>query len=55
MKTKSRHLFLTLALLALSTLNLQLSTAHAQGSAFSYQGRLNDGGSPTNHPGSVKK
>ena len=32
MKTKSRHLILTLALLALSTLNSQLSTAFAQGS-----------------------
>ena len=31
----------------LSTLNLQLST-HAQGTAFTYQGRLNDNGSPAN-------
>jgi trimeric autotransporter adhesin len=36
----------TLALLACSTLNYQLSTAFAQGTAFTYQGRLNDGGSP---------
>jgi hypothetical protein len=32
--------------LALLSLNPQLSTAHAQGTAFTYQGRLNDGGSP---------
>ena len=40
MKTELHHLFLTLALLALSTLNSQLSTAFAQGTAFTYQGRL---------------
>ena len=28
------------------TISLQLSTAHAQGTAFTYQGRLNSGGSP---------
>ena len=44
MKTKSS--FIALALLALSTLNSQLSTAHAQGTAFSYQGRLVSGGAP---------
>ena len=38
--------FLTLALLA--TLNAQLSTLHAQGTAFTYQGRLNDNGSAAN-------
>jgi len=48
MKTKSRHLFLTLALLSLSTLNSQLSTAFAQGTAFSYQGRLDGGGTLAN-------
>jgi len=36
-----------LMLAALSTLNLQPSTAHAQGTAFTYQGRLNAGGNPT--------
>ncbi len=36
----------SIALLALSTLNPQLSTVFAQGTAFTYQGRLNDGGSP---------
>jgi hypothetical protein len=39
MKTKLNFLFITLALLALSSLNSQLSTAHAQGTtAFTYQG-----------------
>jgi hypothetical protein len=33
---------------ALLIFNLQLSTAFAQGTAFSYQGRLNDGGQPAN-------
>src|ERR1043166_5305932 len=33
-------------LAVLSTLNPQLSTLHAQTTAFSYQGRLNDSGSP---------
>jgi len=37
-----------LALLALSNLIPQLSTAHAQGTAFNYQGRLNDGGNSAN-------
>jgi hypothetical protein len=35
-----------LALLALSTFNSQLSTASAQGTAFTYQGRLQNNGSP---------
>src|SRR5260221_5973427 len=35
-------------LLLFSTLNPQLSTALAQGTAFTYQGRLNDGASPAN-------
>ena len=36
-----------LALLSLlSTINYPLSTLHALGTAFTYQGRLNDGGSP---------
>jgi hypothetical protein len=41
-----RHLLVVLVLL--STLNLQLSTVFAQGTAFTYQGRLNDGGAPAN-------
>src|SRR5580704_10607372 len=32
----------------LSTLNSQVSTAFAQGTAFTYQGRLNNNGSPAN-------
>jgi hypothetical protein len=36
------------AVLLLSTLNHQLSTAFAQGTAFTYQGRLNDNGNPAN-------
>ncbi len=43
MKIKLVSLFGTLVLLV--TLNLQPSTTFAQGTAFSYQGRLNDGGS----------
>jgi hypothetical protein len=35
-------------LLLLSTLNLQLSTIFAQGTAFTYQGRLIENGSPAN-------
>src|SRR5882724_1761757 len=38
----------TALLLLLSTLNFQPSIASAQGTAFSYQGRLNDGASPAN-------
>src|ERR1035438_8536819 len=41
MKNKTLNLLLALSLL--STLNYPLSTAHAQGTAFAYQGRLNDG------------
>src|SRR6516164_5486742 len=33
-------------LLALLTLNTQLSTAFAQGTAFTYQGKLDSGGAP---------
>src|ERR1017187_5836817 len=49
MKTKLHrfyYLFITLALL--SALNVQLSTAFAQGTVFSYQGRLYDGANPAN-------
>ena len=35
-----------LMLLALSTFNPQLSTAFAQGTAFTYQGQLQNNGSP---------
>ena len=37
-----------LSLLSLSTLNPQFTTVFAQGSAFSYQGRLNDHTNPAN-------
>jgi hypothetical protein len=43
MKRKLHHLFLTLALLVGATTQL-----FAQGTAFTYQGRLNDGGNPAN-------
>ncbi len=46
MKSKLAATLLTLALL--SILNLQFSTADAQGTAFTYQGRLNVGGNPAN-------
>src|SRR5690349_1351734 len=42
MKLRIYAAFITLSLL--STLNPQLSTVFAQGTAFTYQGRLNDGG-----------
>ena len=43
---KTKIIFNALALLALSTVNPQLSTAFAQGTAFTYQGQLNNSGSP---------
>ena len=55
MKTRAHHLFTRrsgvscaawVMLALLSTLNFQLSTAHAQGTAFTYQGRLNNGTNP---------
>ena len=39
---------IALALLGFSTINSQLSTAIAQGTAFTYQGRLNANGAPAN-------
>jgi hypothetical protein len=48
MKTKLHRPLIASALLALSTFNLPLSTAQAQGTAFMYQGRLNDGAGPAN-------
>ncbi len=48
MKTKVTFLKRVALLLLLSTLNPQLPTAHAQGTAFTYQGRLNDGATPAN-------
>src|SRR5208282_672152 len=46
MKNHVQNLFVALALLALSTLNTQLSTAFAQGTAFTYQGQLQNNGNP---------
>jgi len=46
MKNQSRWIHIALALLTLSTINFQLSTLHAQGTAFTYQGRLNNGTNP---------
>jgi len=48
MKTHPPHLLGALALLALTTFNQQISTAHAQGTAFTYQGQLVDNGGPAN-------
>ncbi len=43
---KTQNLFITLVLAL--TFNLQFSTAHAQNTLFTYQGRLMDGGQPAN-------
>jgi hypothetical protein len=48
MKTYISKTIVALALLALSTLTSQLSTAFAQGTAFTYQGQLQDNGTPAN-------
>ena len=48
MKTQCYKLILVPALLLLSTLNPQFSTVFAQGTAFTYQGRLFDGNGPAN-------
>jgi len=48
MKTKLTLRRFALSALLLSTLNVQLSTSFAQGTAFTYQGRLNDGANPAN-------
>ena len=46
MRTQTSKLIGLLVLLALETLHLQLSTAFAQGTAFTYQGRLDANGGP---------
>jgi hypothetical protein len=48
MKNKLTRVFVALALLALSTLNSQLSSARAQGTAFTYQGHLVSGANAAN-------
>ncbi len=45
---KNSAFLVPVALALFLTLNLQPSTAHAQGTAFTYQGRLDDGGAPAN-------
>ncbi|MGD1084789.1 MAG: hypothetical protein ABSA47_08590, partial [Verrucomicrobiota bacterium] len=48
MKSKFHNTIIALALLALCTLNSELSTLKAQGTAFTYQGQLQNNGSPAN-------
>jgi hypothetical protein len=48
MKMISRPSFVALAMLALGTLPCTLSTAQAQGTAFTYQGQLSSGTNPAN-------
>src|SRR5437762_2316356 len=48
MKPKNSAIKVILTAMVLSTLNSQLSTAFAQGTAFTYQGRLNDGANLAN-------
>jgi hypothetical protein len=48
MKIKPTVTFIALALLTLSTLNSQFATCFAQGTAFTYQGRLNGTNGPVN-------
>lgn len=49
MKTRARPVLSALAILGLLfTINSQLSTLRAQGTAFMYQGKLDSGGSPAN-------
>ena len=48
MKALTRYILIALALLAFSIFNLPFSPAHAQGTAFTYQGRLNNGSGPAN-------
>lgn len=48
MKTKLNYSLFALVLLTFSIIGLQPFTTHAQGTAFTYQGRLNDGSAPAN-------
>ena len=48
MKALTRYVLVALALLAFSIFNLPFSPAHGQGTAFTYQGRLNNGSGPAN-------
>ena len=55
---KKNHIFsgwlMLLALAALATFNLQPSTASAQSTVFTYQGRVLDNGTNFNGPGEFK-
>jgi hypothetical protein len=46
MKSKLHNSLIVLALLALFTLNSEVSTARAQGTAFTYSGQIKVNGSP---------
>ena len=46
MKNRVQTLSVAVVLLSLLTLDVPLSILHAQGTAFTYQGRLNNGGDP---------
>jgi hypothetical protein len=48
MKSKFNHIIVALTFMALCTLHSALSTAEAQGTAFTYEGQLNSSGSPAN-------
>jgi uncharacterized coiled-coil protein SlyX len=48
MINQTKYLSIALAMLALVTINQQFSTAHAQGTGFTYQGRLNNSSGPAN-------
>jgi hypothetical protein len=54
MKTKLHYFFMVSALFALSTLNSQLSTARAQNTVFTYQGRVTDNGTNFSGTGQFK-
>jgi hypothetical protein len=48
MRTKFHFRFIALALLAFTCFSARLSTASAQGTAFTFNGKLNDGANPAN-------
>jgi trimeric autotransporter adhesin len=54
MKTKLKGRVLALALLALAILTAQLTTAHAQSTTFTYQGRVTDNGTNFSGMGQFK-
>ncbi|HTV39900.1 MAG TPA: tail fiber domain-containing protein [Candidatus Sulfotelmatobacter sp.] len=54
MKNRVRNVFTALAMAALLALNLQSSIARAQGTAFTYQGRVTDNGTNFNGTGQFK-